>query len=123
MMVLLFLQYAFNLFSHNASVLSNGYNEEEMKMVKETRKIWVGKLKLNLYKLFIRFFVSCYGIVANFTLALIQNDKDVKVTATCIRVPIMRAHAESVNLQFETPLDEVLHAGMLCLYAIAKTHS
>jgi len=35
------LQYAFNLFSHNASVLSNGYNEEEMKMVKETRKIWV----------------------------------------------------------------------------------
>ncbi|KAI9124423.1 hypothetical protein K1719_004345 [Acacia pycnantha] len=32
--------YAFNLFSHNASVLSNGYNEEEMKMVKETRKIW-----------------------------------------------------------------------------------
>ncbi|KAF7808579.1 Aspartate-semialdehyde dehydrogenase [Senna tora] len=67
-------QYAFNLFSHNASILSNGYNEEEMKMVKETRKIW--------------------------------NDKDVKVTATCIRVPVMRAHAESVNLQFEKPLDE-----------------
>ncbi|QCD85389.1 aspartate-semialdehyde dehydrogenase [Vigna unguiculata] len=67
-------QYAFNLFSHNASVLSNGYNEEEMKMVKETRKIW--------------------------------NDKEVKVTATCIRVPVMRAHAESVNLQFENPLDE-----------------
>jgi len=35
------LQYAFNIFSHNAPVLSNGYNEEEMKMVKETRKIWV----------------------------------------------------------------------------------
>ncbi|KAK7320105.1 hypothetical protein RJT34_04839 [Clitoria ternatea] len=46
------LQYAFNLFSHNASVLSNGYNEEEMKMVKEIMKIW--------------------------------NDKDMKVTATCI---------------------------------------
>ncbi|OWM76921.1 hypothetical protein CDL15_Pgr021203 [Punica granatum] len=67
-------QYAFNLFSHNAPVMSNGYNEEEMKLVKETRKIW--------------------------------NDKDVKVTATCIRVPVMRAHAESVNLQFEKPLDE-----------------
>lgn len=67
-------QYAFNLFSHNAPVLENGYNEEEMKMVKETRKIW--------------------------------NDADVKVTATCIRVPVMRAHAESVNLQFEKPLDE-----------------
>ncbi|KAL5553260.1 hypothetical protein UlMin_040661 [Ulmus minor] len=67
-------QYAFNLFSHNSSVLPNGYNEEEMKLVKETRKIW--------------------------------NDLDVKVTATCIRVPVMRAHAESVNLQFEKPLDE-----------------
>ncbi|KAK6146718.1 hypothetical protein DH2020_020587 [Rehmannia glutinosa] len=67
-------EYAFNLFSHNAPVLSNGYNEEEMKLVKETRKIW--------------------------------NNKSVKVTATCIRVPVMRAHAESVNLQFETPLDE-----------------
>ncbi|WCJ33635.1 semialdehyde dehydrogenase family protein [Euphorbia peplus] len=67
-------QYAFNLFSHNAPVQSNGYNEEEMKLVKETRKIW--------------------------------NDMDVRVTATCIRVPVMRAHAESVNLQFEKPLDE-----------------
>ncbi|KAK9689182.1 hypothetical protein RND81_09G041600 [Saponaria officinalis] len=68
-------QYAFNLFSHNAPILSNGYNEEEMKLVKETRKIW--------------------------------NNIDVRVTATCIRVPVMRAHAESVNLQFEKPLDEV----------------
>ncbi|KAJ1293501.1 hypothetical protein BS78_01G073100 [Paspalum vaginatum] len=67
-------QYAFNIFSHNAPVLENGYNEEEMKMVKETRKIW--------------------------------NDKDVKITATCIRVPVMRAHAESVNLQFEKSIDE-----------------
>ncbi|KAG9129449.1 hypothetical protein Leryth_013045 [Lithospermum erythrorhizon] len=67
-------QYAFNLFSHNAPIMSNGYNEEEMKLVKETRKIW--------------------------------NNMDVKVTATCIRVPVMRAHAESVNLQFENPLDE-----------------
>ncbi|KAL2938841.1 Aspartate-semialdehyde dehydrogenase [Bienertia sinuspersici] len=67
-------EYAFNLFSHNAPILSNGYNEEEMKLVKETRKIW--------------------------------NDLSVRVSATCIRVPVMRAHAESVNLQFENPLDE-----------------
>lgn len=32
-------QYAFNLFSHNAPMTDTGYNEEEMKMVKETRKI------------------------------------------------------------------------------------
>ncbi|KAH7286352.1 hypothetical protein KP509_32G002900 [Ceratopteris richardii] len=67
-------QYAFNLFSHNSSLMENGYNEEEMKLVKETRKIW--------------------------------NDPAVKVTATCIRVPVMRAHAESINLEFEEPLDE-----------------
>lgn len=62
-------QYAFNLFSHNAPMTDTLYNEEEMKMVKETAKIW--------------------------------NDKDVRITATCIRVPVMRAHAESINLEFE----------------------
>lgn len=67
-------QYAFNLFSHNSAVTGNGYNEEEMKMVKETRKIW--------------------------------GDEGVKMTATCIRVPVMRAHAESINLQFERPMPE-----------------
>ncbi|CAL9054747.1 unnamed protein product [Musa banksii] len=67
-------EFALNLFSHNAAVFSNGYNEEEMKLVKETRKFW--------------------------------NDMDVKVTATCIRVPVMHAHAENVNLQIEKPLYE-----------------
>ena len=62
-------QYAFNLFSHNAPMTDTLYNEEEMKMVKETAKIW--------------------------------NNNDVRITATCIRVPIMRAHAESINLEFE----------------------
>ncbi|KAK3012870.1 hypothetical protein RJ639_009847 [Escallonia herrerae] len=33
-------QYAFTLFSHNAPVLSNEYNEEEIKLVKATGKIW-----------------------------------------------------------------------------------
>lgn len=67
-------QYAFNLFSHNSPMNDNGYNEEEMKMVKETRKIW--------------------------------KKPDVKVTATCIRVPVMRAHAESINLHFDNPISE-----------------
>lgn len=43
-LIFTFMQYAFNLFSHNAPILSNGYNEEEMKLVKETRKIWVSIL-------------------------------------------------------------------------------
>lgn len=62
-------QYAFNLFSHNSPVTDTLYNEEEMKLVKETAKIW--------------------------------NNNNVKITATCIRVPVMRAHAESINLEFE----------------------
>ncbi|MHC4302610.1 MAG: aspartate-semialdehyde dehydrogenase, partial [Planctomycetota bacterium] len=33
-------QIAFNAFSHNSALGPNGYNEEEMKMVKETRKIF-----------------------------------------------------------------------------------
>lgn len=67
-------QYAFNLFSHNSDVEANGYNEEEMKLVKETRKIW--------------------------------DYPEVQVTATCVRVPVMRAHAESINLQFSNALEE-----------------
>jgi aspartate-semialdehyde dehydrogenase len=67
------VQYAFNLFSHNSGVdLETGYNEEELKLVKETRKIW--------------------------------GDDKVKVAATCVRVPVMRAHAESINLEFEGDL-------------------
>lgn len=68
------LQYAFNLFSHNSPMTENGYNEEEMKMVKETKKIW--------------------------------GQQDVSITATCIRVPIMRAHAESINLEFDRDISE-----------------
>ncbi|GAB4814333.1 hypothetical protein N2152v2_001379 [Parachlorella kessleri] len=67
-------QYAFNIFSHNSPMTENGYNEEEMKMVKETRKIW--------------------------------KNPSVSITATCIRVPVMRAHAESINLELEKPLTE-----------------
>ena len=31
----------------------------------------------------------------------IWGENDVKITGTCIRVPVMRAHAESINLEFE----------------------
>ena len=63
--------YAFNLFPHNSPMLDNGYVEEEMKMVNETKKIFC--------------------------------DPDFKVSATCIRVPILRAHSESINIEFEKP--------------------
>jgi len=61
-----------NLFSHNSAIAPNGYNEEENKMVNETRKIF--------------------------------GDPKIMVTATCVRVPIPRAHSESINLEFERPI-------------------
>lgn len=33
----------------------------------------------------------------------ILNDQDMKVTATCVRVPVYFGHSESVNLEFEKP--------------------
>lgn len=102
-------------------MLPNGYNEEEMKLVKETRKIWVISLFFSNQRSSLCRNLCAAGIFAYFTnyfpfsyLFSFQNYKDVKVTATCIRVPVMRAHAESVNLQFENPLDEVMLQYYLC---------
>ncbi len=33
----------------------------------------------------------------------IFNDSTIRVTATCVRVPVLRAHSEAVNLEFESP--------------------
>jgi len=32
-------------------------------------------------------------------------DKSIKVSATCVRVPVFVGHAESINIEFEQPLD------------------
>ncbi len=62
---------AFNLFPHNSPLNAEGYCEEEMKMVNETRKIF--------------------------------NAPDLRISATCVRVPVLRAHSEAINLEFERP--------------------
>ncbi len=67
-------QIAFNLFSHNSKVGDNGYNEEEMKMVKETRKMF--------------------------------HYDAIQIAATCVRVPVLRAHCESINIRFSKPMTE-----------------
>jgi aspartate-semialdehyde dehydrogenase len=65
--------YAFNLFSHNSKIdPETGFNEEETKMIKETRKI--------------------YGV------------PDIRITATCVRVPVLRAHAVAISAEFEHPI-------------------
>ncbi|QIR36880.1 aspartate-semialdehyde dehydrogenase [Tolypothrix sp. PCC 7910] len=62
---------AFNLFPHNSPLNDQGYCEEEMKMVNETRKIF--------------------------------GTQQIRITATCVRVPVLRAHSEAVNIEFEVP--------------------
>lgn len=64
---------AFNLFPHNSALNQQGYCEEEMKMVNETRKIF--------------------------------SSPDLRITATCVRVPVLRAHSEAVNLEFGSPFE------------------
>jgi aspartate-semialdehyde dehydrogenase len=65
--------YAFNVFSHNTRVdPTTGYNEEETKVMQETRKIF--------------------------------GAPTLRVTATCVRVPVLRAHCASLNVEFERPI-------------------
>ena len=35
----------------------------------------------------------------------ILEDADLSITATCVRVPVRRAHSESVNVEFDRPID------------------
>ena len=62
---------AFNLFLHNSPLQPNGYCEEELKMLHETRKI--------------------------------MGLPELRLSATCVRVPVLRAHSEAVNIEFEEP--------------------
>ena len=65
--------YAFNLFSHNTGIdPATGYNDEETKVIQETRKIF--------------------------------GDPDIRVSATCVRVPVLRAHSVAITLECERPI-------------------
>lgn len=35
----------------------------------------------------------------------IFGDPDIAITATCVRVPVLRAHSEAINLEFDQPFD------------------
>jgi aspartate-semialdehyde dehydrogenase len=65
-------QIAFNVFSHNTAIAENGYNEEENKVIEETRKIF--------------------------------HEPALPIVATCIRVPVLRAHSESIVIETRRPL-------------------
>lgn len=71
-------QYPYQIFANLIPQISSlkdefpGYYGEEIKMIKETRKI--------------------FGI------------PDLAVSATCVRVPVFRGHAEAVNVEFHRPI-------------------
>ena len=50
----------------------------------------------------------------------IFNNPNIAITATCVRVPVLRAHSESINLEFEEPM-EVERAVDLLLQAPGVT--
>jgi aspartate-semialdehyde dehydrogenase len=65
--------YAFNVFSHNTRIDPvSGYNEEEIKVREEARKIFA--------------------------------DPQLRVSATCIRVPVLRAHSVAITFECERPI-------------------
>ncbi|WP_016951412.1 aspartate-semialdehyde dehydrogenase [Anabaena sp. PCC 7108] len=35
----------------------------------------------------------------------IFGSQEIRITATCVRVPVLRAHSEAINLEFETPFN------------------
>jgi len=68
-------QIAFNALpqiGQTAAFLENGYTDEEMKMVDETKKIF--------------------------------SDPDIRLAATTVRIPVVRGHSESVNVEFENKI-------------------
>ncbi|MDM8219567.1 aspartate-semialdehyde dehydrogenase [Limosilactobacillus mucosae] len=64
---------AFNLLPQIDVLEESGYSHEEWKMIHETKKIMLGDM----------------------------NSQDIKVTATCVRVPVPIAHGESVYFTVE----------------------
>jgi len=63
---------AFNLFSHDSEIGADGYNDEERKLLEESRKI--------------------LGV------------PELAISATCVRVPVFRAHSEAVHTEFSRPV-------------------
>jgi aspartate-semialdehyde dehydrogenase len=74
-------QIAFNVFSHNTAIAENGYNEEENKVIEETRKIF--------------------------------HEPALPIVATCIRVPVLRAHSESIVIETKRELSPAEARGIL----------
>jgi len=74
--------YAFNVFNHDTKIdPETGYNEEETKVIRETRKIF--------------------------------EDEAIAIGVTCVRVPVLRAHSQSITFECEKPISETQVRGIL----------
>lgn len=63
----------FNVFPHDSALLDDGSNEEEQKLVRESRRI--------------------------------LHQPSLRVSVTCARVPVRRAHAVALHMEFERVVD------------------
>lgn len=66
-------QIAFNAIPQIDKFLDNGFTNEEMKMIRETKKI--------------------------------MGDESIEVTATCVRIPVVYGHSESVYVELKSDFD------------------
>ncbi|MCI0381741.1 MAG: aspartate-semialdehyde dehydrogenase [Chlamydiae bacterium] len=66
--------YAFNLFPHDSPISEDGYCEEEIKIIMETKKIIA--------------------------------DDSIQIAPTCIRVPVVRSHSISLNIEFKGKIEK-----------------
>lgn len=66
-------QIAFNAIPQIDKFLDNGFTNEEMKMIRETKKI--------------------------------MGDESIEVTATCVRIPVLYGHSESVYVELKEEFD------------------
>lgn len=87
---------AFNVFSHNSPITADGANGEEAKMAAETQKIFATAAAAanSLRPGESRPGESRPGAAGR-----------IEVAATCMRVPVLRAHVESLAVEFGEPID------------------
>jgi aspartate-semialdehyde dehydrogenase len=74
-----------------------------------TKKALPHQLAFNLYSHNAAIEANGYNGEENKVIAetkKIFGDPDMRITVTCIRVPVMRAHTESVNIEFAEPVSE-----------------
>lgn len=96
-------QIAFNLFSHNSAIKEDGYNEEELKMIKETKKIFHDN-RIGITATTVRVPVFRAHTEAVY-LELSKKPDVVKILKVLSRAPGVRIVDDAKKNYFPMPLD------------------